>query len=62
MSAIGTKRTYRAPRRMSSVGGKADMAGTYCDVRFWELSRSEVGLPNSTAIFVVLFLNKGAKI
>ena len=28
MSAIGTKRTCRAPRRMSAFGGKADIART----------------------------------
>jgi hypothetical protein len=29
MSAIGTKRTWRAPRRMSAIGGKADIAGAF---------------------------------
>jgi ABC transporter substrate binding protein len=32
-SAFGTKRTSRSCRSMSAFGGKADIAGTSCDVR-----------------------------
>ena len=45
---------------MSAIGGKADMARTSRNARFW--GYRQVALPNSTAIFVVFFLNKGAKI
>jgi hypothetical protein len=33
MSAIGTFRTFQLHRRMSAIGGKADMARTLDNVR-----------------------------
>ena len=52
------------PCRNNSIafGGITDIPLAPANERLW-LSRNEVGsLPNSTAIFLVLFLNKGAKI
>jgi hypothetical protein len=34
LSAYGTERTFRPTLSMSAFGGKADMARTYCYVRF----------------------------
>jgi len=41
-SAFGTKRTSRCAQSMSAFGGKADIARTYSDVRFWP--KADIGL------------------